>query len=98
MADQKCNGRATRRHPNCDAHYEAVAKYQAYHGKDARRKAAAERLEAREKLGPMEQLKELDRRLGKGVGARKERARLQALLDSLLEEKNRLRKSKKETA
>lgn len=65
--------------------------------REERVKAAQERQEAREKLTAREQLRELDKRLGKGVGAQKERARLNALIEAELEEKGRTR-SKKEAA
>ena len=44
--------------------------------KPIRRQEAAERQEVRDALSRAEQLLRLDRRLGKGVGAKKERARL----------------------
>lgn len=43
---------------------------------------AKERLEAWTKLGPKGQLAALDARLGKGVGAQAQRARLQNLIDN----------------
>lgn len=43
---------------------------------------ANERNAAWAKLSPAQQLKALDERLGKGVGAAKQRARLQRLIDS----------------
>lgn len=49
------------------------------HGKDARqyrRSAAQERAEVRADRSPDQQLRELDRKLGAGVGAKRERARL----------------------
>lgn len=46
---------------------------------DIKAKEAKERQEAWSKMSPQEQLKALDTRLGKGVGAAKQRARLQAL-------------------
>lgn len=47
---------------------------------NVRRKLAAERQATREKLSPSQQLAVLDSRLGVGVGAVKERARLQRIL------------------
>ena len=47
----------------------------------ARREAAQERAEVRANRSPQEQLATLDKRLGKGQGAKRERARLQALID-----------------
>lgn len=43
---------------------------------------ANERNAAWSKLSPKEQLEALDRRLGKGVGAQKQRARLQGLINN----------------
>jgi len=52
---------------------------------ELRRKDAIERQEERNKRSPLEQLKELDARLGIGVGAKRERARLEKLMaDSLI--------------
>jgi len=45
-----------------------------------RRKTALERNEARSERSPQQQLAVLDERLGKGVGAEKERARLKKLM------------------
>jgi len=45
-----------------------------------RRKTALERNEARSERSPQQQLAVLDERLGKGVGAEKERARLKKLI------------------
>jgi len=45
----------------------------------ARKAGADERREARARVTPLQQLEELDRRLGVEVGAKKERARLEAL-------------------
>lgn len=48
---------------------------------ELKRTEAVERQEAWSKLAPAQQLEILDRRLGKGVGAAKQRARIQAQLD-----------------
>jgi hypothetical protein len=48
---------------------------------EAHRKAAEERQEARNARTPQQQLQRLDKLLGIGQGAKKERARLQALID-----------------
>ena len=45
-----------------------------------RQKELAARQESRAKLSPIEQLQRLDWRLGKGVGAKKERERLRKLI------------------
>lgn len=42
---------------------------------------AQARMEAWQSLSPKQQLRELDRRLGKDVGAKKQRARLQRLIE-----------------
>lgn len=47
-----------------------------------RQRSAKERAEARAERSPQEQLAELDKRLGEGKGAVKERARLQKQLDA----------------
>lgn len=49
---------------------------------DSRRESAKERREAREDRSPKEQLDHLDRILGKGKGAAKERAKLLKLIKS----------------
>lgn len=48
---------------------------------EIKRKEGAERQEAWSKLTPQQQLDELDRRLGKGVGATKQRARLALVIE-----------------
>lgn len=49
-------------------------------GEVLRQERATERASARDERGPAMQLAALDRRLGKGVGAKRERARLAKLL------------------
>jgi hypothetical protein len=49
---------------------------------ETRRKEAVARKKERSKLSPTEQMKRLDWRLGKGVGAQKERARLRKLMEN----------------
>lgn len=66
----------SRRHQTRDAHWEAVANYQAEHGRQARQEAAQGREEEIKGLAPTERLQALDDRLGAGVGAQRERARL----------------------
>ena len=44
--------------------------------KSTKREEATERQQVWSKLSPKQQLAELDRRLGEGVGAKKQRARL----------------------
>jgi cell shape-determining protein MreC len=51
-----------------------------HNNQSVRRKMATEREVEREKRSPREQLHLLDQRLGKGLGAKKERERLTALL------------------
>ena len=51
------------------------------HNKANRQKEALERDAFWAKLTPQEQLAALDKRLGKGVGAEKQRARIQARID-----------------
>jgi hypothetical protein len=49
--------------------------------KEIRQQEAQERAEVRASRSPEEQLAVLDKRLGKGKGAQRERARLQALIE-----------------
>lgn len=49
--------------------------------RESRRTEAQERAEAVSKLSPSARLSRLDRALGEGVGAKKERARLTVLLE-----------------
>lgn len=79
MVKEKQRGRFSRRHETSEEHSEATAAYLAEHGPEARQRKADERELARSERSPKEQLAFLDRRLGIGQGARKERARLQAL-------------------
>ena len=67
----------SRRHETSDAYNEARRKREARHS--AKLSDAHERAEESAKRTPEEQLRRLDLRLGVGVGAEKERARLHAL-------------------
>ena len=58
--------------------------------KDARRERAEKRNEDWCKLSPQKQLADLDARLGKGVGAAKQRAKLQAKIESLPQKKTKV--------
>lgn len=55
--------------------------------KDARRERAEKRNEDWGNLSPQKQLADLDARLGKGVGAAKQRAKLQAKIESIPQKK-----------
>lgn len=67
-----------------------------YHGrKAASKKVNDENLLEWRGLSPKDQLQALDSRLGKGVGAVKQRKRIQALLDALPPEEAKPKKAKK---
>ncbi|OHA07347.1 MAG: hypothetical protein A2934_00125 [Candidatus Sungbacteria bacterium RIFCSPLOWO2_01_FULL_47_10] len=68
----------TRRHDSTGPHLAAVGVYRAAHGPEARRMRAKERELASAARTPESRIAELDRRLGVGIGARRERARLLA--------------------
>jgi hypothetical protein len=72
------DGRFSRRHRTNENHLNAKAKAEAkvsdFH------LMAQENAESRAKRSPAEQLAELDARLGKGQGAKRERARLHTLM------------------
>lgn len=74
--ERKPKGWFSRRHATREAHEEAVARYTAHHGREWRKIRATELQNLRAGRTPQKQLTELDHRLGKGVGATKERARL----------------------
>lgn len=76
----KPSGWFSRRHDDDHDHRRAREAYQERHGLEARRETAADRQQKRDQLSPAEQIVALDERLGSGQGARKERARLQALI------------------
>lgn len=82
QAGEKRPGYHSRKHSTSQPHEEARERYQAERGPDARQRKADEREALRAELTPMEQTARLDQRLGKGMGARRERARLQALIAS----------------
>ena len=60
-----------------------------------KQKEAIERNEAWVKLTYEQQLADLDRRLGKGIGAKKQRARIQYKIDNPQVEVQREKKAKK---
>ena len=63
--------------------------------KEIRHKEAITRNEAWTKLTYKQQLEDLDRRLGKGIGAKKQRARIQYKIDNPQIEVQREKKKKK---
>jgi hypothetical protein len=60
-----------------------------------KQKEAIERNEVWAQLTPEQQLADLDRRLGKGIGAKKQRARIQYKIDNPQIEVQREKKKKK---
>lgn len=82
MAEEKKKGWHSRRHETSRENGDARAAYQKEHGPEARQRKADEREETRDARSPREQLGLLDQRLGVGIGARRERARLQAQIDA----------------
>lgn len=82
MSKEKAQGWFSRRHQTDREHKEAVATYQAEHGPMARKEKAVNRTQLRSEWSSGEQLAILDKRLGLGNGARRERARLQTLIGS----------------
>ena len=60
-----------------------------------KQKEAIERNEAWTQLTPEQQISDLDRRLGKGIGAKKQRARIQYKIDNPQVEVQREKKAKK---
>lgn len=73
LNEQKPAGWFSRRHSTREAHEEAVARHA---NKEDKRSEARLRKERSDALTPKQRLAQLDERLGKGVGATKERARL----------------------
>tara|TARA_B100000029_G_scaffold371504_1_gene365457 strand:+ start:1190 stop:1396 length:207 start_codon:yes stop_codon:yes gene_type:complete len=57
--------------------------------RESRRKRADSLTEERAKRSPQQQLELLDKRLGEGLGAKKERAKLQALINSESKQKSK---------
>ena len=60
-----------------------------------KQKEAIERNEVWAQLAPEQQIADLDRRLGKGIGAKKQRARIQYKIDNPQVEIQREKKAKK---
>ena len=60
-----------------------------------KQKEAIERNEVWAQLTPEQQIADLDRRLGKGIGAKKQRARIQYKIDNPQVEIQREKKAKK---
>ena len=60
-----------------------------------KQKEAIERNEAWAQLTPEQQIADLDKRLGKGIGAKKQRARIQYKIDNPQVEVQREKKAKK---
>lgn len=76
MADNEGDKKFQGNKPKGGEHAAAVALYRAEHGREARKRKAVERHEARALRGTAEQMKLLDQRLGESVGAKRERLRL----------------------
>lgn len=80
-SEAKPAGWFSRRHGTREAHEAAREGYQSRHSKPARQGVAEANQGARSARTPEQQLAFLDSKLGKGVGAKRERARLQAMID-----------------
>lgn len=87
MADKKLTGDPrvdfgwfSRRHETSTAHLAAQTRWQAEHGKESKREMGVERQAERASRTPQEQIAILDRRLGVGQGATRERAKLATLI------------------
>lgn len=78
-AEAKAHKWFSRRHKTSDAHMEARESF--LFKVVSRSLDATERKKYRDSLSPKEQLEVLNKRLGEGVGARRERARLKAQID-----------------
>lgn len=76
----KPKGWFSSKHQTSDRHREASQRNREKYNPDRRFERAGERQEARDARTSEEQLRRLDERLGVGVGAKKERAYLQAFL------------------
>jgi len=91
--DKRSQGWFSRRYRTGEAHEAAKAI------KEARvldqMRSSIEREKARKARGPLEQLKVLDMRLGKGKGAKKERARLKSQLENMGKPKPKAKKKKR---
>lgn len=80
-------GQFSRRHKSSEAHRKSVNEYVAR--RDYRTVGALERQAAAAKRSPEEQLQQLDQRLGKNKGAKRERARLKLAIEGRKNKKTR---------
>ena len=77
----KAAGNFSRRNRTTAAHFAHRDKWDTFKTPEGHAASAKIRQEERDKLTPAQQLKVLNERLGKGLGAEKERARLQKAIE-----------------
>lgn len=78
----KKNGWFSNRHQADEAYRESSERWYRERSPEAKRRAVDKRADERAERSPQQQLTLLDERLGKGQGAEKERAQLEALVAS----------------